>query len=206
MKPLPGSVKFGSWLHTQNVDDVLSTDGDGNPLGHRNDYGFYWVIDQMLFREKKGQGPGAFFSQLLKIRDPDYDEEAEPRGLGTFFQFGTAPANRNTVSYYFGTGLNYTGLLPGRGQDVLGVAVANAFISGKLRESRDLTIEAFDPASEDPAPGELRANESALETTYRIHVNDYVSLQPDYQIVFNPSGEQNTKTAHVFTLRFEVGF
>ncbi|MFA7255689.1 MAG: carbohydrate porin [Candidatus Omnitrophota bacterium] len=206
MKPLTGSVKFGSWLHTQNIDDVLSIDANGSPLAHRNDFGFYGVIDQMLFREKKDQGPGAFFCQLLQIRNPDYDEETEPRGLGAFFQFGGAPNDRNTVSYYFGAGLNYTGLVPGRGRDVLGIAVANAFISGRLRESRDREIETFDPASGGAAPGELRANESTLETTYRIRVNDHASLQPDYQIVFNPSGEQNTKTAHVFILRFEIGF
>jgi porin len=204
MEPLAGSIKFGSWLSTQNVNDILSTDGDGNPLVRRNNYGFYGVIDQMLYREKRGEGPGAFFSELLKMRNPTAEEEIEPRGLGAFFQFGGAPDDRNVVDYYFGAGLTYTGLIPGRWQDVLGVAVANAFISGKLREARDLEIEAYDPETE-PMPGELRANESTLETTYRIRINDNMALQPDYQIVFNPSGEQNTKTAHVFILRFEVG-
>ncbi len=205
MEPLNGSVKFGSWLHTQNVDDVLSTDSDGNPISRSNNYGFYGVIDQMLFREKGNNDPGALFCKWLKIRNPDEgrEQEGEPQGLGAFFQFGGAPDSRNSVDYYFGAGLNYTGLVPGRRQDVLGVAVANAFLSERFRKSRDLAIESFDPA-EGPYPGELRANESTLETTYRIHINDNLALQPDYQIVFNPSGEQNIKTAHVFTLRFEV--
>jgi len=208
MEPLPGSIKFGSWLHTANVDDVLSTDEAGNPFRHRNDYGFYGLIDQMVFREKGGQGPGAFFCKLLNIRSPEHKEEIEPRGLGVFLQFGGTPDDRNTVDYYFGAGLDYTGLIPGRGQDVLGVAVANAFFSERLRKARDLEIDAFDPA--DPAagdrPGKLLANESTLETTYRIQVNDRLALQPDYQIVFNPSGEQNIKTAHVFILRCEIAY
>lgn len=205
MEPLKGNIKFGSWLTTQNTDDLLSTDGEGSPIRRRNNYGFYGIIDQMLYCEKKGEGPGAFFGELLNIRYPSNEERLEPCGLGVFFQFGGAPSDRNIVNYYFGTGLTYTGLIPGRRRDVLGVAVANAFLSKKLRKARDAEIDAFDPA-EGPYPGKLLANESALEMTYRIQLHDNLALQPDYQIVFHPSGEQNTKTAHVFILRFEVGF
>ncbi len=208
MEPLPGSVKFGSWLHTQNVDDVLSTDEFGNPLRHRNDYGFYGLIDQMVYREKPGQGPAALFSNLLNMRTPSQNEENEPRGLGVFFQFGGAPDDRNTVDYYFGAGLNYTGLLPRRGKDVFGIAVANAFLSEKLQKSRSLEIEAYDPSDPEAGarPGKLLSQETALETTYRIQLHERFMIQPDYQIIFNPSGEENIKTAHVFILRFEVTY
>lgn len=210
MEPLDGSIKFGSWLHTVNVDDTLSTDAEGKPIRHRNDYGFYGVVNQMLFRETKeiDRSGEDLVCKFLWLQLPDREEWYKDQGMGFFFQFGGAPSDRNTVNYYFGAGLQYTGLLPRRDHDVLGVAVANAFLSKKVRKARDLEIEAFNPT--DPAagniPGELKPHESAIETTYRIQVNDRLAVQPDYQIVFNPSGEQNIKTAHVFLLRFEVTF
>jgi porin len=200
MEPLTGNIKFGSWLHTQNPDDVLSVDENGDPIRHRNDYGFYGIIDQMIFREKGGD---AFVSKLLNMKTPSVEQVSEPRGLGLFLQFGGAPDDRNTVDYYFGAGLNYTGLIPGRWHDVLGVGVANAFISERARKARDNEIEAAAPGDE---PSELLSGESVLETTYRIQLTDRLALQPDYQVVFHPSAEQNVKTAHVFLLRFEVAY
>lgn len=181
--PVASTFKFGSWLHTQNVDDVLAVDEAGEPVRHRDNYGFYGIVDQMIFREKNG----------------------DDQGLGVFFQFGGAPDSRNTVDYYFGTGLHYKGIIPKRDRDILGVAVANAFLSERMQKSRDLEIEAFDPEAGELA-GELVSRETALETTYRIQLHDRLALQPSYQMIFNPSGEQNIKTAHVFLLRFEVTF
>ena len=101
MEPLKGSIKFGSWLNTQNTDDMLSTNGDGSPIIRRNNYGFYGVIDQMLFREKKGQGPGAIFSQLLKIRDPETEEEDDGLWAKSYFQkvIETPEQLKNTIIY-----------------------------------------------------------------------------------------------------------
>ncbi len=208
--PLPGSIKVGSWLHTADTDDVLAFTEAGEPVRHRNDYGFYGIIDQMLFREKKGaDGPvGSLLCKILKVRSGSVEEENTEQGLGVFFQFGGAPDDRNTVDYYFGAGLHYTGLFPNRDRDILGIAVANAFLSERMQKARDLEIEAYDPTDPDAGelPGELLSHESALEVTYRIQIHDRLALQPDYQIVFHPSGEQNIKTAHVFILRFEVSY
>lgn len=204
MAPLTGSTKFGSWLHTQNTDHLLITDDAGNPIRRKNNYGFYGLIDQMVFREKNGDPE----EKTSKLVTPSHEVEGEFQGLGVFFQLGGAPSDRNQVAYYFGAGLNYTGLIPKRDQDILGVAVANAFISRKARKARAEEIDAFDPTDPEagPAPGQLMGNESALETTYRIQLHDRLSLQPDYQVVFYPSGEKNVKTAHVFSLRFEVTY
>jgi porin len=210
MKPLDSSIKFGSWVHTANLDDVISTDMDGNPLRHGNDYGFYGVVNQMIFRESKEldkAGENLFCKCLFgALQLPSREKWHEGQGLGAFLQFGGAPDDRNIVAYYLGAGLHYTGILPRRDCDVLDVAIANAFLSKKLRKAREGEIGAFDPTAPDAGnmPGKLMSNESTLETTYRIQLNDHLAIQPDYQIVFNPSGEQNTKTAHVFILRFEV--
>ena len=165
---------------------MLAKDASGDPIRYSNDYGFYGVLDQSIYRERGG----------------------DDQGLGIFLQFGGTPDDRNTVDYYFGAGLNYRGLFPKRDQDIFGIAAANAFISERLQRARDLEIRAFDP--EDPesgeSPGELQSQESVLEMTYRIELHERLALQPDYQIVFNSGGEENVKTAHVFILRFEITF
>lgn len=201
MKPLPGSVKFGSWVHTNDTDHLLVTDDAGDPVRRRNNYGFYGLIDQMIFRERKAETE----NRTSEIRTPSHEAEGEEQGLGMFLQFGGAPSDRNLVAYYFGAGLNYTGLIPKRDKDILGVAVANAFMSRKARKARAEEIDAFIPGTGDE-PGQLMANESTLEMTYRIQLHERLALQPDYQIVFNPSGEKNIKTAHVFGLRFEITY
>lgn len=180
---LPSTIKFGSWLHTKDTSDALATNEIGESIVHKNNYGFYGLVDQMIFREKEG----------------------EDQGLGIFVQLGGVPDSRNVVDFYLGSGLNYKGLISERDHDTFGIAAASAFISESLRKSRDNEIDTFNPATGN-LPAELESNESTLEVTYRIHLNDHLAIQPDYQIVFNPAAEENRKTAHVFLLRFNVSF
>ncbi len=182
----PGTLKFGSWTHTQNLDDVLGTDDTGAFVRHARDYGFYGVLDQMVFRESA----------------------ESDQGLGAFFQLGGVPEDRNFLDLYFGTGLQYKGLFPKRDEDRLGIAVANAFISDKARAKRDLDIQGFDSTAPEagPIPSELLSSENALEVTYRIQVHKHLALQPSYATVFHPGAEQNARTAHVFMLRVEINY
>src|SRR3990167_9132981 len=156
LEPLTGSIKFGSWIHTQDVNDTLLTDEAGDPIRYGNNYGFYGIAEQMIYQEQPG----------------------EDQGLGIFFQFGGAPDNRNTVDYYFGAGLNYTGLIPGRDQDSFGMAVANAFLSERFQKARDQEIEAFDPTDPDAGdiPGELQSRETDIEFTYRIQLHERLAV------------------------------
>ena len=59
-KWLPGQAKFGAWFHTADFADPfvdengvpLADEGSsGNPQTHQWNYGFYWILDQMLYRE-----------------------------------------------------------------------------------------------------------------------------------------------------------
>ncbi|MDP2653165.1 MAG: carbohydrate porin [Candidatus Omnitrophota bacterium] len=111
---LPGTCKAGFWFHSRDIDDVSSVDDNGDPVRHRNDYGAYGIIDQMLWQEAEGQG------------------------LSAFLMGGGAPEDRNTVALHAAGGLNYTGLIPGRNQDRSGIAVTHASISGKKRKAEDL--------------------------------------------------------------------
>jgi len=122
---------------------------------YMNDYGLYGVIDQELMH---------------------FDGDS---AIGAFFQYGWAPAARNTVTRYIGGGLHLHGLVPARGEDDIGIALARA----------DTRLNA----------------ETALELTYRLVLTPWLAIQPSYQVIRNPGGDATVPTAKVGLLRFEVG-
>ncbi|MCP5007574.1 MAG: carbohydrate porin [Planctomycetes bacterium] len=122
-RTMPGTYKFGWWYHTDEFDDVRDMDVSGDPLSHPDNYGIYFIADQMLV---PGKGD---------------------KGLGVFFQAGWVPEDRNRVDYYIGGGIHYRGLIPSRDNDILGLAVAHTSMSDDLRDVEKLdrhetTIEA----------------------------------------------------------------
>ncbi|NOR65392.1 MAG: hypothetical protein GQ468_05180 [Candidatus Scalindua sp.] len=114
-RTMPGTYKLGGWYHSGKFDDVRDTDENDDPRKHDDNYGIYFIADQMLI---PGEGK---------------------RGLGAFFQIGGVPDDRNEVDFYVGGGLRYQGIIPSREDDILGLAVAHASISEDLRdvEKRD---------------------------------------------------------------------
>jgi porin len=125
-----------------------------------------------------------------------YREALKPketfRGLSAFTRWSLAPEDRNPVTFYFDAGLNYTGLLPGRDKDVLGVAFSYERLSPELRQSNG-----------DPVPSH---HEHVLEATYLWNLNDHVSVQPDLQYIFNPGAVGTIPNAFVAGLRFGINF
>jgi len=122
---------------------------------YTNDYGLYGVIDQELMH---------------------FDGDS---AIGAFFQYGWAPAARNTVTRYIGGGLHLHGLILSRDEDDIGIAVARA----------DTQLNA----------------ETTLELTYRLVLTSWLAIQPSYQIIQNPGGDATVPTANVGLLRFEIG-
>ncbi|MEI6437231.1 MAG: carbohydrate porin [Candidatus Omnitrophota bacterium] len=132
---------------------------------HTGNNGFYAIIDQMLIREKDEQG------------------------LGVFAQYGQAPKDRNSLDRYFGFGVNYTGLIPGRDEDVLGVAFNRAGISSDYRST-----------------GDFDRSEDVIEAAYSLGLTKHVVLQPDIQFIRNPGADPTINNATVVTLRTKVCF
>jgi porin len=102
---------------------------------------------------------------------------------------GVADGRAQPVSAYLGGGVVWSGLLPGRGGDQLGLAVARASISAPVR--RDLGLP--------------RA-ETTWEATYSIKLGDALRLQPDIQYIQNPSGAATLADAFAVGLRVVVDF
>lgn len=116
------------------------------------------------------------------------------RSAGAFFRAGGGPGDQNFVNFYVDGGFNFTGFVPNRPQDVAGVAVAHSSVSGSFSDAqRQLGERGF-------------THETVLETSYRIVLAPWWSVQPDFQYIFNPSGQRGSHDAAVFGMRTALAF
>ena len=158
-------IGLGVWLHTADVENF-----DGQPKGTNN--GFYLIAEKTLFTE-----------------------EGDGQGLGGFVQLGWADDDWNQIAHYWGIGLNYTGLIPGRDRDGTGIAVASARNSGKFRGfMNNVELVPVDHA------------ETAIELTYRAEVLPWLHVQPDFQYIINPGMDPLLKNAFQAGARVEIAF
>ncbi|MBN1910514.1 MAG: carbohydrate porin [Pirellulales bacterium] len=139
---LPGTFHAGAWHHNGRWDDPAP----GPPLLYDGNHGIHAECQQLLFREHDA--------------GPD-----EGQGLGTFFQYGWSPADRNVQHQYFGAGLVWTGPIRNRDEDVLGMGMAHLIFSKRLPN---------------------QPSETAVELFYRAVLSPNVIVQPDLQFISNP--------------------
>lgn len=154
---LPGDFQAGGWFHSAIWPDVTET------FDIERNYGYYLGWEQMIFKES---------------RDTEDDQ-----GLGVFFQYSWAPADRNLANHYIGSGLVYKGLFSSRDKDVTGAGVALVLFTDQL-------------------PG--LEPESSVEVFHKFRLKDYFMVQPDLQYISHPSGIY--RDSLTLGLRFEVVF
>ena len=199
---LSGELKIGGWFHSGDFDDLrldtlgrsLEDDGtlsglasNGVARSHSGNGGFYFNVDQMLWREKV-----------------EGDE-----GLALYCRIAPwMPEDRNPVEFYAAGGLTYKGPLPNRDQDICGVAVSYVTVSDRLKNlQRDAnTILALGGTPNTLGSGPVPDYEMALEATYRFALAPWWSLQPDFQYIFHPGGSAALKDAIVVGLRTQIAF
>jgi porin len=180
---LAGTIKLGAWQHLGAFQD-MRYDLNGAPFGltglpaalHGGDFGFYGMIDQQLVK-----APG----------DPT-------KGLGYFLRVFGAPGDRNLSDYYFDTGLNLSGFIPGRPNDVAGVCFAYMHISDRAAAA---ALDAGSPLRPD--------YEALLEASYQAQIAPGFSVQPLLEYVFHPGARLNgvaTRDALVLGVRGTVNF
>jgi porin len=117
------------------------------------------------------------------------DREGDEQGLGLFFRYGWASGKVNEVSNSWSYGLSYTGLIPSRNEDVLAAGFSHASLSEALGH--------VEPGME---------CETAAEFFYNIHINKWVQLSPDMQVIVDPGGSDELRNAIVVGLRLGVYF
>lgn len=119
--------------------------------------GIFASIDQMVYREQRNQG------------------------LGTFAQFGVAERDRSRVHWTLDTGLSYTGLLPGRDEDVTTLGTIYAKHSSAITTTK--------------------SHETLVELTYQYQLTHAIYIQPNIQWIGRPSGDNSIDDALVIGLR-----
>jgi porin len=110
-------------------------------------------------------------------RRPDTTDQ----GLSAFLRLAGSPSDRNLVNFYVDGGLTFKGLFPGRSDDILGLGLAYARISGGAR-GFDRDTVAFSGQAQP-----VRDYEAVLELTYVAPITPWLTLQPDFQYIFHPS-------------------
>jgi porin len=197
---LAGQLKLGAWFHTATF---ANASGDGSTWG---DSSYYAILDQQLFREPSTAAPAEVTSKDAKAVTPtdgkstakSFKEpvhlEKSAQGLGWFGRVGFTPQTQNFVGFYFDTGLVYTGLLPGRDDDVLGIALGYA----------DLTTGAAQTLFDE---GSRKAGyEAVIEVTYDAQITKWLHVQPDMQYIIRPGGTGDYGNALVLGARIAVTF
>jgi porin len=117
---------------------------------------------------------------------------ASSEGLSGFFRAGYADEDVNPFSHYVGAGLVYTGALPGRPEDQLGLAIAVARFGESWR------------GAQRALGARWARSEINVELTYRFALTDWLALQPNAQYVVNPSGDPALRDALAIGLRFAL--
>lgn len=164
-------VAAGGWRYTAKFEDILATQVAGSRVARGGNDGIY------IFAERKLTG---------RSRDAS--------GLSGWVRLGFADAKLNPIESYVGGGLVYTGLVPGRDEDQLGVAVGRVAFASRFRRAAELAGEPLDEG------------ETNIELTYRLPIAPWLTLQPDFQYVIEPGGVRARRDAVVIGVRTEIGF
>ena len=146
-------ISAGGWFYSNKFEELSSDLVYGNPVYRKGNYGLYFSAEKSLFAEEKNTG----------------------EGLAAFIRIGISDNSVNRVDGYYGAGINYTGLIPGREEDVFGIALAAAHNGGDFRNA------------EAAAGNIIKEYEYIWEVTYEINLRYGIKVQPDFQFVKNPA-------------------
>lgn len=155
----PWIVKLGAFHHTGTFDEFDGGTQDGNT-------GFYALLDATLWKEVPG-------------------DEEDAQGLGAFAVYDTADSDVTEVDHHFAGGLAWTGALPGRDSDVIGLGASYVHFSG--------------------GAGFLDTGELSIESFYKLAITEFLSVKADLQYIKDPGGA-GLEDALVGLLRVQVAF
>ena len=139
-----------------------------------------------------GAGEGANYG-VYGVADQEIYRH-DGKSISFFTRGGGAPEDVNTIAWYVDGGFNFSGFVPGRLLDTAGVAMACSSFSHDFSDAQ-------------VSGGSRPYNtESVLEATYKIQVSPWWTVQPDFQYIFTPSGEDGSHNATILGLRTTVAF
>lgn len=139
-----------------------------------------------------GAGEGADFGVYGVVDQEIYKHGG--KDVAFFVRGGGAPGDVNVINWYFDAGFNFSGFIPGRILDTAGVAVARSSFSHDFSDSQVAT--GSNPFS----------SETVIEATYKAQITPWWTVQPDFQYIFNPSGEKGSHDATIIGIRTSLAF
>ena len=148
-----------------HTDDTTTFNG----LNGGTSYGIYGVMDQQLYSKA---------DQTISL----------------FVRSGGAPSSTNFVDYYIEGGFNFAGFVPGRDNDVAGIALARSHVSDDFSDANVLS------------GGPSYTAETVIEATYKAQIAPWWSVQPDAQYIVTPGGFAGAHNAVVLGVRTTVAF
>lgn len=163
---------LGAWVYTTEFEDLLDTNVDGDPIRRDGSYGIYGFVEGVIFSEK----------------------DAHDQGLSAFLRIGGADDNVNQIGSFYGAGLVYTGLIPNRDDDILGLGITVGVNGDKYKRAMQSVGVA------------VRDAEVALELTYRAQLMRWLSFQPVLQYYINPGTNPALSDSLVGGFRYSINF
>ena len=161
---------IGGWFYTTDLEDLSERDSAGNPKKRNGTHGIYGLAEQLVYGE---QGPGE-------------------QGLWLFGEVAYANPKVNRFSHYFGGGLVYRGLIPGRDFDETGFGFAIARNSSHYKDGQRQDGQ------------RVSDQEVALEWTHTITLSPTFTIQPDVQYIIHPNTDPTRNNALALILRLEL--
>ena len=158
-----GRLGIGFWDHTGTIQHLDDSGSDRSVIG-----------------------PYLSFDQTLWKKNPDQSDDN--RGIGLFVLAGYANPRVSSVDYQASGGLAWTGPVPSRVNDVLGLGLGFLHFS-------NATNAGFDEAAE-----------TTLELFYRIQVTPWMNVQPDLQYIHDPGGISSQHDAVAGTVQMVIDF
>jgi len=216
--PLTGLGLSAIWNINDNVS-WLAAMFDGSPTDFENNpYNLYWdwdeddglfIISEFDYTRTKnefsGTYKGGFYYHTGGFEDDELGLKSQTidRNFGFYFigdqtiwrlnenkkidlftQLACSPGSINSHNFYAGGGFNFHGLLEGDHENTLGVAVAHAGFHRSFQK-----------------------HETVIETFFKYQLNNYISLQPDFQLIINPaSAEEKLNNALIGFIRVGIQF
>jgi len=160
---LPGNCRVGL-IYDPRSKTILER--ARRPRQRSGDVGMYVSLDQMVYRES-----------------PD-----DQQGLGVFGRFGYRDPDVSRMARFWSAGFQYQGLVPGRDDDVLGLAFSLQRSGHKYRRHVDRASD----------------NETVYELYYAIRVSPNLVVTPDIQYIDNPGTTGTLSHALVAGVRLRL--
>jgi len=185
-----GGYRLGAWYDDVGGNDLyLNTAGQplvtsgGTPLQRHHESGFYAMAQQQVWTQKG----------------------SDTRGLSVFMNFVQTDHDITKIAQIAELGLFWTGPLPARPQDDLGIAVGRVQVNTRVADGEVLHNAQVAPLLGLP-PEPVQRAEYPTEIYYSWNVTPAITLRPNVQLIHAPGGVGDRANVLALGLHSSVKF